>query len=143
MHDDQRLDFSFSGLKTAVRYTIAGPGKPDFSGVKLSRRQVAELAASFQEAVVDCLLEKAFAALSKTDLRVLCVGGGVAANARLRQRLAEQARLQNVRLHIAPLPLCTDNAVMGAIALERLKAGLSENLDLDVYPGMVRSIKAT
>jgi N6-L-threonylcarbamoyladenine synthase len=139
LNDDQRLDFSFSGLKTAVRYAIAGPGKPDFSQIDLSARQVADLAASFQEAVVDCLVGKAFLALRKTNMNILCVGGGVAANSRLRQRLEEQARRLNVRLHIAPLRLCTDNAVMGAIAVERLKAGCAENLDLEAYPGMVRN----
>jgi N6-L-threonylcarbamoyladenine synthase len=139
--DDNRLDFSFSGLKTAVRYAIAGPGKPDFSSLNLSSAQVADLAASFQEAVVDCLVGKATAALRKTGMHVLCVGGGVAANARLRQRLSEQSKRQNVRLHIAPLQLCTDNAVMGAIAVERLKAGRIESLDLDVYPGMLRPAK--
>ncbi len=137
--DDGRLDFSFSGLKTAVRYTIAGPGRPDFSRLELSPRQVADLAASFQEAVVDILVDKAFAALRKTGLQILCVGGGVAANARLRGRLDEEAQRRGVQLHVAPLPLCTDNAVMGAIALERLKAGLVEKLDLEVYPGVVRA----
>ena len=137
--DDGRLDFSFSGLKTAVRYTIAGPGRPDFSRLELSPRQVADLAASFQEAVVDILVDKAFAALRKTGLQNLCVGGGVAANARLRGRLDEEAQRRGVQLHVAPLPLCTDNAVMGAIALERLKAGLVEKLDLEVYPGVVRA----
>jgi N6-L-threonylcarbamoyladenine synthase len=139
--DDSRLDFSFSGLKTAVRYAIAGPGKPDFDKLDLSAGQVADLAASFQEAAVDCLVGKAFAALHKTGLRILCVGGGVAANARLRQRLAEESKRQDVRLHVAPLRLCTDNAVMGAIAVERLKAGYIESLDLDVYPGMIRSAR--
>ena len=81
---DERLDFSFSGLKTAVRYRIAGPGKPDFSQVVLKPQQVADLAASFQEAVVDVLLDKSFAALRRTGLHKLCVGGGVAANARFR-----------------------------------------------------------
>ena len=138
LNDQTRLDFSFSGLKTAVRYAIAGPGKPDFSGINLTERQVADLAASFQEAVVDCLLGKTFAALKQTGMNVLCVGGGVAANARIRQRLTEEAKRQNVRLHIAPLRLCTDNAVMGAIAVERLKAGHVENLDLDAYPGLIR-----
>lgn len=138
LRDDDRLDFSFSGLKTAVRYTIAGPGKPDLSGIKLTPKQIADLAASFQEAVVDCLVGKAFLALKKTGFRTLCCGGGVAANGRLRERLAEDANRQNVRLHIAPLALCTDNAVMGAIAIERLKAGLVEELDLDAFPGVVR-----
>jgi N6-L-threonylcarbamoyladenine synthase len=138
LRDNDRLDFSFSGLKTAVRYTIAGPGKPDMSGIKLSPKQVADLAASFQEAVVDCLVGKAFLAIKKTGFHTLCCGGGVAANGRLRERLAEEAKRQNVRLHIAPLALCTDNAVMGAIAIERIKAGLVEELDLDAFPGVVR-----
>ena len=141
LSDDDRLDFSFSGLKTAVRYAIAGPGKPDFSAIHLPPEQVADLAASFQEAVVDCLVGKAFAALRLSGMGVLCVGGGVAANARLRQRLTEEASRQKVRLHGAPLKLCTDNAVMGAIAIERLKAGRVENLDLDVYPGVIRPPK--
>ena len=133
-HDDQRLDFSLSGLKTAVRYRIAGPGRPDFSQIKLPQQQVADLAASFQEAVVDSLVDKAFAALGRTGLGILCVGGGVAANQRLRTRLDEEASRRAVRLHVAPLRLCTDNAVMGAIAVERLKAGLVAPLDLDVCP---------
>ncbi len=136
---DPRLDFSFSGLKTAVRYAIAGPGRPDPAQVRLTGQQIADLAASFQEAVADCLVAKAFAALEQTGMRTLCVGGGVAANGRIRQRLGEEAQRLGVDLHIAPPRLCTDNAVMGAIAVERLKAGCVEELDLDVFPGVVRS----
>jgi N6-L-threonylcarbamoyladenine synthase len=138
LKDEDRLDFSFSGLKTAVRYKLVGPGKPDFAQVQLTPQQVADLAASFQEAVVDCLVGKALQALQQVRLRILCVGGGVAANARLRQRLEEEAQRRGIELHIAPLRLCTDNAVMGVIAAERLKAGLVEELDLDVYPGVLR-----
>lgn len=135
---DERLDFSFSGLKTAVRYKLVGPGKPDFAALKLDPSLVADLAASFQEAVVDCLVGKACQALRKTGLATLCVGGGVAANGRLRGRLQTEAAAQGFRLVIAPLPLCTDNAVMGAIALERLEAGLTAPLDLDAAPGVLR-----
>ncbi len=138
LNDEDRLDFSFSGLKTAVRYTIAGPGRTDFKSIRLDPQQVADLAASFQEAVVDCLLGKALLALRQTGMRVLCVGGGVAANTRLRGRLEEEIQLAGAELHIAPLELCTDNAVMGAIAVERYKAGLIEDLDLDISPGVVR-----
>jgi len=138
LKDRDRLDFSFSGLKTAVRYTIAGPGRRDFQKLELRPQQVADLAASFQEAVVDCLVGKALLALEKTGMNTLCVGGGVAANARLRERLDAEARRQGVRLFVAPLGLCTDNAVMGAIAVERYRAGLFEPLDLDAYPGLVR-----
>ena len=138
LDDRDRLDFSFSGLKTAVRYTIAGPGRPDLAAVRLEPQKVADLAASFQEAVADCLAGKAMLAVAKTGAPTLCVGGGVAANTRLRARLEEESRRRSIRLHIAPLALCTDNAVMGAIAVERFKAGLFESLDLDVQPGVVR-----
>jgi N6-L-threonylcarbamoyladenine synthase len=136
--DRERLDFSFSGLKTAVRYTIAGPAKPDFAAAQLSPQQIADLAASFQEAVVDSLVTKSVAALDSTGLGVLCVGGGVAANQLLRARLLTASRERAFELHIAPPELCTDNAVMGAIAFERLRAGKVESLDLDVIPGLVR-----
>lgn len=138
LDDDTRLDFSFSGLKTAVRYKIAGPGKPLPNPPTLSEQQVADIAASFQEAVVDCLVGKAMLAVRKTGLPRLCVGGGVAANSRLRERLAHDAAEAHIELEIAPPALCTDNAVMAAIAVERLQAGLIEPLDLDIIPGLVR-----
>ncbi|HLA86187.1 MAG TPA: tRNA (adenosine(37)-N6)-threonylcarbamoyltransferase complex transferase subunit TsaD [Thermoguttaceae bacterium] len=138
LNNKDRFDFSFSGLKTAVRYRLVGPGKPDFAQLKLSHRQVADLAASFQEAVVDCLVGKAFLCLRKTGLATLCVGGGVAANRRLRERLEAQAEMEGVRLHIAPPKLCTDNAVMGAIAVERFKVGQFAPLELDALPGVIR-----
>ncbi len=138
LNDPSRLDFSFSGLKTAVRYAIAGPGKQDFSALDLDEATVANVAASFQQAVIDCLAGKAMLALKKTGISTLCVGGGVAANRRLRQRLESDAAAAGARLFIAPLHLCTDNAVMGAIAVEKLNAGLTESLDLDALPGLVR-----
>jgi len=135
---DDRLAFSFSGLKTAVRYTLCGPGKRDWDPRQLRAQEVADVAASFQEAVVDCLVAKAMLAVERTGYRRLCVGGGVAANQRLRERLASETARAEVELHIAPLPLCTDNAVMGAIAFEKLKAGCVESLDVDITPGLVR-----
>ncbi len=138
LRDHERLDFSFSGLKTAVRYTIAGPGRLNFEEIRLAPPEVADLAASFQEAVVDCLVGKAILATRHTGLKTLCVGGGVAANAKLRRRLQERSAEEGVRLHVAPLALCTDNAVMGAIAVERYRAGKFERLDLDIQPGLVR-----
>jgi N6-L-threonylcarbamoyladenine synthase len=138
LQDEDSLDFSFSGIKTAVRYEIAGPGAVDFEQLQIPADRVADICASFQEAVVDCLVGKAMLALEKTGEKRLCVGGGVAANGRLRQRLAEVAEERGVDLLIAPPDLCTDNAVMGAIALERLQAGLTESLDLDMQPGLVR-----
>ena len=133
----ERLQFSFSGLKTAVRYAITGPGRHDIDPDALTNQQVADIAASFQEAVVDVLVAKTIAAVKQTRHRIVCAGGGVAANRRLRDRLVH-AIGSEVQLHIAPLHLCTDNAVMGAIAVERLRAGYVESLDLDIAPGLVR-----
>ena len=138
LRDTDSLNFSFSGLKTAVRYELAGPGPVDFQQLQVAPGRLADICASFQEAVVDCLVGKALLALEKTGEKRLCVGGGVAANRRLRQRLTEAVGEGDVELWVAPLELCTDNAVMGAIAIERLRAGLTESLDLDVQPGLVR-----
>ena len=139
LSDRQRLEFSFSGLKTAVRYAISAPGGPEPSDVELSASQIADLAASFQQAVVDCLAGKALAALRASGLDVLCVAGGVAANGHLRRRLQEEAKENHFALHVPPIELCTDNAVMGAIAIERIKAGLTESLDLDIAGGLLRA----
>ncbi len=139
LKDRDRLDFSFSGLKTAVRYEIAGPGACDFSTLDLPEQRVADIAASFQQAVIDCLAGKALLAMEQTGLKTLCVGGGVAANGELRQRLQRDADAAGIDLQVAPLSLCTDNAVMGAIAIERIKAGLFEDLSLDINPGLVRN----
>ncbi len=138
VNDATRLDFSFSGLKTAVRYQIAVTGTAGVVARPLPEDEIADLAASFQEAVVDALVAKARHALSRTGLQTLLVGGGVAANSRLRERLDELAGNESVRTFIAPRELCTDNAVMGAIAIERYKAGLIESLDLDIKPGLMR-----
>jgi N6-L-threonylcarbamoyladenine synthase len=136
---EPRLDFSFSGLKTAVRYALARPGSPLPSPATLDARLVADVAASFQEAVVDVLVEKSLMALARTGFRRLAIGGGVAANSRFRERIKAACQEADVELHIAPLALCTDNAVMGAIAFERLKAGLVESLDVDITPGLIRA----
>ena len=138
IHDEKRLEFSFSGLKTAVRYEAYGSGATHCDPATLGERKIADLAASFQAAVVDALAAKARQAMKLSGWRSLCVGGGVAANRSLRQRLEAVGQADGFEVYIAPLELCTDNAVMGAIAIERLKAGLVESLDLDVQPGLIR-----
>jgi N6-L-threonylcarbamoyladenine synthase len=132
LDDPSRLDFSFSGLKTAVRYLLE----------KQPATLVGDVAASFQEAVCDCLVGKAKLALERTGYRILCVGGGVAANKRLRTRFEESAAANGYELFVPPLSLCTDNAVMGAIAVERLKAGKVADLSLDILPGPERAVPA-
>ncbi len=141
LDEPNRIAFSFSGLKTAVRYRLVGPGKaidPASVAAELSEQEIADIAASFQEAVVDCLVGKAVQALKHSNMQTLCIGGGVAANARFREKMNEAAEKHGFQLFIAPPNLCTDNAVMGAIAVERFKAGLFESLDLDAKPGLVR-----
>ena len=138
LREPDRMQFSFSGLKTAVRYKLMGTGKVDFSSLDISEQTRADIAASFQEAVCDCLVGKSVHAIKKYAAKTLCVGGGVAANSRFREKALDAAAKYGFKLYIAPPQLCTDNAVMGAIAIERYKAGLFEDLDLDVSPGLVR-----
>ncbi len=134
----KRICFSFSGLKTAVRYRIAGTGKLDWSEVQLTRSEKADIAASFQQAVIDCLVGKALLAVEQSGLRRLCLGGGVAANREFRRQLAVACQRANIELEIAPPELCTDNAVMGALAWERINANDFDALDLDAQPGLLR-----
>lgn len=134
---DDRLAFSFSGLKTAVLYALRGQdGKAHTDSP--STRTVADLAASFQEAVVDVLTAKTRQALRQTGLNRLCLGGGVAANGPLRSRFEELAEQERIDLFIPPLSLCTDNAAMAGIAFAKLAAGQVASLDIDVTPGLVR-----
>jgi len=139
---EDRLEFSFSGIKTAVRYAIAPQGSVPQGGAveppPVGSKLAADLAASFEQAMADTLVGKAEQALQHTKRTTLCVGGGVAANTRFRDLLATRMKRRGVKLHIAPRELCTDNAVMGAIAWERLRAGLVESLELDVIPGLQR-----
>jgi len=135
---DDRLAFSFSGLKTALRYAALGLPGAQTPPPELTPQRIADLAASFQEAVVDVLIGKCRQALKAYRRKTLCIGGGVAANARLRERLGELQSQHGIDVLIAPMSLCTDNAAMGAIAWELLQAGQLAELDVDVTPGLVR-----
>lgn len=136
--NDERLDFSFSGLKTAVLYAARGTPGARVQPPPLTPQRVADLAASFQAAVIDVLVGKCEQALKRTGRTTLLVGGGVAANSYFRQRLQELAERRRVQLVIAPREYCTDNAAMGAIGWELWDRGLFAPLDVDVTPGLVR-----
>jgi N6-L-threonylcarbamoyladenine synthase len=136
LNEPERMEFSFSGLKTAVRCVL----EKDKS-LAASAAARADVAASFQEAAADCLVAKTLQALKLTAMKTLCVGGGVGANRRFRKKLTEAARQADIRLYIAPIELCTDNAVMGAIAAERYNAGLFEDLSLDIHAGLLRETR--
>ncbi len=137
LHEDH-FDFSFSGLKTAVRYAIVGPGQQDFSKVEMPDQEKADLCASFEAAVVDVLVGKSVRAVNQYSSGRLIVGGGVAANRYFRGELEKEAERNGFELVIAPMNLCTDNAVMGAIALEKIKRNEFAPLDLDITPGLQR-----
>jgi len=120
----ESLDFSFSGLKTAVLYHVRGSdlSKPDSS--HLTHQQKADVAASFQAAVVEVLVEKAIAACRRYGMTKLLVGGGVAANSYFRQQLTERTGQEKIELILAKPKLCTDNAAMVAgLAYHKYIAG--------------------
>jgi N6-L-threonylcarbamoyladenine synthase len=104
------LDFSFSGLKTALLYKVRDLGEAE------SERRRADLAASYQRAIVDALIARATQAVERTGARRLAIGGGVAANSELRARIAESAEAAGVEVWVPPMSLCTDNAAMIAAA---------------------------
>jgi N6-L-threonylcarbamoyladenine synthase len=137
-NDRGRCDLSFSGLKTALRYLVRPPGAPEDTPPPTGRDR-ADLAASFQQAVVDAILAKVELAVNRTGARVVAIGGGVAANTLLRETVEDFGRRRNLRILIPPRSLCTDNAAMGGIAWERLERGEDDGLGLDVLPGTDRA----
>lgn len=118
LRSDRRYDFSFSGLKTAVARYV------EQAEAEQRAINMADVCASFQEAVCDVLSKKAVMACKDTGAKVLLLGGGVAANSRLRELTAARCASAGIELRVPPLKLCTDNGVMVAtLAAERLKVG--------------------
>jgi N6-L-threonylcarbamoyladenine synthase len=122
------LDFSFSGLKTAVAQHVRKHGVPE------SESDLADLSASFQRAVVEVLAKKAIKACKAREISTLVLAGGVAANRGLRARAGELAAKEGISLHVPALASCTDNAAMiaytGALALAR---GERAGIDMAAY----------
>jgi N6-L-threonylcarbamoyladenine synthase len=122
----QALNFSFSGLKTAVSSQI--------KAVEGQGRE-ADIAASFQEAVVDTLVKKSIKALKHTGLKQLVIAGGVSANLRLREKLENSLSGMGAKVYYAEPALCTDNGAMIAFAgYQRLKAGQQDDLAVTTTP---------
>lgn len=122
----QGLDFSFSGLKTAVSVQLKKLGEEN---------RDADVAASFQEAVVDTLVKKSFKALKQTGLKRLVIAGGVSANLRLREQLEMSLQKIQAQVYYAEPALCTDNGAMIAFAgYQRLKAGQQDDLVVTTTP---------
>jgi len=98
----------------------------------LSQQDIADIAASFQAAVVDVLVAKTMLAVEKMGVRTVMVGGGVAANSELRTALSTTCNERGITLHLAPMKYCTDNgAMVGALAGYYLKAGRTDSLAID------------
>jgi N6-L-threonylcarbamoyladenine synthase len=124
---DEGHDFSFSGLKTAVVQYVRKHPDTD----------VADVAASFQEAIVDVLVEKLLGAARETKIQTVVAGGGVAANSALRERLLDLAVDGEVRVVLPSIALCTDNAAMvAAVAAYRLEADGPSALEAPVVPNL-------
>ncbi len=133
---EDRLEFSFSGIKTAVLYTAQG------QDAKMSEKigpgaTRANIAASFQQAVVEVLVSKAIQAVKKFAVNRLAVGGGVIANQAFRQLLTQECNRYGIELFIPPRDLCTDNAAMAALAIEKYKQGDFANLSLDAEANFI------
>ncbi|WP_246180174.1 tRNA (adenosine(37)-N6)-threonylcarbamoyltransferase complex transferase subunit TsaD [Kocuria coralli] len=127
-----RYDFSFSGLKTAVARVVEAY---EAEGEEIP---VADIAASFQESVVDVITRKAVLAATENGLNTLLLGGGVAANSRLRELAEERCAEHGIRLVVPPLSLCTDNGAMVAALGARLVSGgiAPTGLEFAADPGL-------
>lgn len=129
------FDMSFSGLKTAVLYAIHGPGRSTGGLERLSQPQRYAIAAAFQEAAIDVLIEKIERAATTVNARSILLGGGVACNRRLRERTNLLAMRLGLPLHVPAPELCTDNAAMtAALAAHLLRENLTSPLDVDASP---------
>jgi N6-L-threonylcarbamoyladenine synthase len=137
MLEKNSLDFSFSGLKTAVLYHCCGKDMKGENRIgKMSQKEIADIAASFQAAVVDVLVQKTEMACNKVEARTILLGGGVAANNTLRNELEKMAIQTRRKLLVAPKKYCTDNAVMVAsLAYHKYKAGLFADMSLEAKAG--------
>ena len=142
--DPGGLDFSFSGLKTALLYAVEGPGMKG-PRLELTEKVKCDLAASFEQAACDILVGKLLRAAKRRGLRTVSVAGGVAANRKLRAMLAERAAAEGMKAAVAPTELCTDNAAMvAALGYHQLARGDGKGADrlaLSIAPELERPVR--
>ncbi|HVF72704.1 MAG TPA: tRNA (adenosine(37)-N6)-threonylcarbamoyltransferase complex transferase subunit TsaD [Chthoniobacterales bacterium] len=132
MLDSGDHNFSFSGLKTAVRYRLA-----EFQGAAATPQLIDDMCASFQAAVIDVLVKKTLRAAKECCSKLVTISGGVSCNQALRKQMAEQCGAAGLRLMTALPRLCTDNAAMIAFAaLLRFRAGQSSEVSEEIDPNL-------
>ena len=132
MLHDPTYNFSFSGLKTAVLYYLR-----KHQTQVTSQQGLADICASFQEAVVEVLVRKTIRAAAECDVKTVSAAGGVSINQRFRERLRVECARHGWRLLLAPPQLCTDNAAMiAALAYYKLRVGQKSEYALDVAPSI-------
>jgi N6-L-threonylcarbamoyladenine synthase len=120
------IDFSFSGLKTSLLNHVKGRGEA------ISSDEMPDLVASYQEAIVDALVEKTFMAAKDASIPRVVVCGGVASNSRLRERFFAEGKVAGIEIFIPQPVFCTDNAAMIAVVGDHLlRAGRHDSLDLN------------
>ena len=131
--NDGTFDFSFSGLKTAVLYYVNAYKQQH----KITDDFVYDTVTCFQEAVVDVLVKKALKAAQEKEVKQIAVGGGVSLNTRLKERFFQEAEKVGIQVFFPEFKLCGDNAAMIAgLAYEKIKQGITSDLDLDVVPNL-------
>lgn len=129
------LDFSFSGLKTAVLYYYRGQDCEILKSKTPSDQEIANIAASFQEAVIDVLVNKIVLASKMYNVRCILIGGGVASNSGLRQRLKDKSSEIGIPVYYPSSRLCTDNAAMVAgLAYKKYLEGDISELNVEAIP---------
>ena len=132
MLDSGDHNFSFSGLKTAVRYRLA-----EFSPGQRTTQLIDDMSASFQRAAVEVLAKKTVRAAKECRTPLVTVSGGVSCNQALRNEISEQCQRSGLRLLTAPSNLCTDNAAMIAFAaLLRHRAGYRSEVSEEIDPNL-------
>lgn len=125
------LDFSYSGIKTAVLYHVHGSGKTSGGLERLSEGEIADIAASFEAAAVAPLVKKTMLAVSRTGVDTVMAGGGVVANTLLRAELKAACDARSLTLNLAAPAYCTDNgAMIAALGHHLLGLGKTAGLDL-------------
>lgn len=128
------LDFSFSGVKTAVLYHVKGQNGQGRPEGEPDEKEKADVAASFQEAVVEVLAGKLMLAAESTGIPRLAISGGVAANKRLRDMIETEAAKRGFSVYMPPISLCTDNAAtVAGLAFHYLTRGEASPLDFDTF----------